>query len=118
MLSDGDLVLVPTDRLDKASEVLHAAGHQVRPRIPGETRWGARASAHNHTLSLSVTCLHSATVIRSGTVVLTITALPQRLAPGSSSGSLAQQGELPNERRQSSGSSSVGRASAFQVKRS
>jgi hypothetical protein len=27
---DGDLVLVPTDRLDEASEVLQAAGHQVR----------------------------------------------------------------------------------------
>ena len=27
---DGDLVLVPTDRLDEASEVLRAAGHQVR----------------------------------------------------------------------------------------
>ena len=26
---DGDLVLVPTDRLDEASEVLQAAGHQV-----------------------------------------------------------------------------------------
>jgi hypothetical protein len=27
---DGDLVLVPTDRLDEASEVLQAAGHRVR----------------------------------------------------------------------------------------
>ena len=27
---DGDLVLVPTDRLDEASGVLQAAGHQVR----------------------------------------------------------------------------------------
>jgi hypothetical protein len=27
---DGDLVLVPTDRLDKACDVLQAAGHQVR----------------------------------------------------------------------------------------
>jgi hypothetical protein len=27
---DGDLVLVPTDRLDEASEVLQAAGHQVQ----------------------------------------------------------------------------------------
>jgi hypothetical protein len=27
---DGDLVFVPTDRLDEASEVLQAAGHQVR----------------------------------------------------------------------------------------
>jgi hypothetical protein len=27
---DGDLVLVPADRLDEASEVLQAAGHQVR----------------------------------------------------------------------------------------
>jgi hypothetical protein len=27
---DGDLILVPTDRLDEASEVLRAAGHQVR----------------------------------------------------------------------------------------
>jgi hypothetical protein len=27
---DGDLVLVPSDRLDEASEVLQAAGHQVR----------------------------------------------------------------------------------------
>ena len=27
---DGDLVLVPTDRLIEASEVLHAAGHRVR----------------------------------------------------------------------------------------
>jgi len=27
---DGDLVLVPTDRLDETSEVLQAAGHQVR----------------------------------------------------------------------------------------
>ena len=27
---DGDLVLVPTDRLDQASEVLQVAGHQVR----------------------------------------------------------------------------------------
>jgi hypothetical protein len=27
---DGDLVLVPTDRLDEACEVLQAAGHQVR----------------------------------------------------------------------------------------
>ncbi len=27
---DGDLVLVPTDRLDEASEVLRAAGHRVR----------------------------------------------------------------------------------------
>lgn len=27
---DGDLVLVPTDRLDEASEMLQAAGHQVR----------------------------------------------------------------------------------------
>ena len=28
---DGNLVLVPTDRLDEASGVLQAAGHQVRP---------------------------------------------------------------------------------------
>ena len=28
---DGDLVLVPTDRLIEASEVLHAAGHRVQP---------------------------------------------------------------------------------------
>lgn len=27
---DGDLVLVPTDRLDEASQVLQAAGHQLR----------------------------------------------------------------------------------------
>ncbi|WP_163511231.1 ACT domain-containing protein [Fodinicola acaciae] len=27
---DGDLVLVPTDRLDEASEVLQMAGHEVR----------------------------------------------------------------------------------------
>jgi hypothetical protein len=27
---DGDIVLVPADRLDEASEVLQAAGHQVR----------------------------------------------------------------------------------------
>ena len=27
---DGDLILVPADRLDEASEVLRAAGHQVR----------------------------------------------------------------------------------------
>jgi hypothetical protein len=27
---DGDLVFVPTDRLDEASEVLQAAGHQLR----------------------------------------------------------------------------------------
>ena len=27
---DGDLVLVPADRLDEASGVLQAAGHQVR----------------------------------------------------------------------------------------
>jgi hypothetical protein len=27
---DGDLVLVPTDRLDEVGEVLQAAGHQVR----------------------------------------------------------------------------------------
>src|SRR5207253_10696631 len=27
---DGDLVLVPADRLDEACEVLQAAGHQVR----------------------------------------------------------------------------------------
>jgi hypothetical protein len=27
---DGDLVLVPTDRLDEAAEVLQAAGHRVR----------------------------------------------------------------------------------------
>ena len=27
---DGDLVLVPADRLDEASEVLQTAGHQVR----------------------------------------------------------------------------------------
>ena len=27
---DGDLVLVPTDRVDEACEVLQAAGHQVR----------------------------------------------------------------------------------------
>jgi hypothetical protein len=27
---DGDLVLVPTDRLDETCEVLQAAGHQVR----------------------------------------------------------------------------------------
>jgi uncharacterized protein len=27
---DGDLVLVPADRLDEASEVLQVAGHQVR----------------------------------------------------------------------------------------
>ena len=27
---DGDLVLVPTDRLDEACEVLRAAGHQVQ----------------------------------------------------------------------------------------
>jgi hypothetical protein len=27
---DGDLVLVPADRLDEAAEVLQAAGHQVR----------------------------------------------------------------------------------------
>lgn len=27
---DGDLVLVPTDRLDEASEVLQAAGHELR----------------------------------------------------------------------------------------
>jgi hypothetical protein len=27
---DGDLVLVPADRLDQACEVLQAAGHQVR----------------------------------------------------------------------------------------
>ena len=27
---DGDLVLVPTDRLDEACEVLQAVGHQVR----------------------------------------------------------------------------------------
>jgi len=27
---DGDLILVPTDRLDETSEVLRAAGHQVR----------------------------------------------------------------------------------------
>jgi hypothetical protein len=27
---DGDLVFVPADRLDEASEVLRAAGHQVR----------------------------------------------------------------------------------------
>jgi hypothetical protein len=33
---DGDLVLVPTGRLDEASEVLQAAGHQVR-RCPDRT---------------------------------------------------------------------------------
>jgi hypothetical protein len=27
---DGDLVFVPTDRLDEASEVRQAVGHQVR----------------------------------------------------------------------------------------
>ncbi|HEY2521320.1 MAG TPA: ACT domain-containing protein [Streptosporangiaceae bacterium] len=27
---DGDLVLVPADRLEEASEVLQTAGHQVR----------------------------------------------------------------------------------------
>ena len=27
---DGDLVLVPADRLDEASEILQAAGRQVR----------------------------------------------------------------------------------------
>jgi hypothetical protein len=27
---DGDLVLVPTDRVDEAYEVLQAAGHRVR----------------------------------------------------------------------------------------
>ena len=65
--------------------------------------------------ALNVRSQESATVIRSGSVVLTMTALPQRLVPGRSRGSLGKARVLPNKPRQTGGSSSVGRASAFQA---